>query len=82
MKKVPWLAVGHGGRGEPIEEMIGVFDFGAKLVRICLGLRKFASRSDGPVKFVELQPHLRGDDFADGPGIFARRPHTGSACRP
>ena len=51
--------------------MIGVLDFGVELVRILQEPPPFArGGGDGQIKFVQLQPHVGGDDLADGAGVF------------
>ena len=75
--EVPRLAVGHGGGGLAGEEMTGVLDLAEELLQQTERLWVLRRGVDHQVEFVQLEPHLGGDDLPDGAGVFARGAEAG-----
>src|SRR5581483_8238843 len=69
--EVPAFAVGHGGVRQAHEEVAGQLHLIEEIVRRLDDFAAGAGGIDHQIIAIELKPHLGGDHFADGAGVFA-----------
>ena len=76
--EVPRLVAGHGCAGDSAEKVAGLFDLSVEGLRRLLAdgaLGRLVLKAQ--VEAIELLPHLRRDDLADGAGVLAGRAEAG-----